>query len=161
MLADFEMPVAEDDHDRKLLADVAECGWHVPHIFADETGPCFSFSVGFYLKFGHPEILVMGLPQPTAHQMINLIAGHFMTGRTFRANERTDLLAQGFACSFVPIDVSHYRDYLGYGMWFYRSLKRPFPAFQLVWPDKRGVFPWEVGYDERFFKLQKLLNQPA
>lgn len=160
MLADFQMPVAEDDHDRKLLSDVARYGWHVPHIFADESGPGYSFSVGFYLKFGHPEILVMGLSQPVATQFINLIGGHLSTGRVFRPRERTNDLAQGFECSFIPIAIEHYQYYLGYNIWFYRSLKQPFPALQLVWPDKQGRFPWESDYDQRFFSLQKLLDAP-
>lgn len=75
MLTDFQMPLAKDDSDRKLLSDVAQYGWHVLHIFSDESAPCFSLSVGFYLKFGHPEILVMGPPQPVAHELINLIGG--------------------------------------------------------------------------------------
>jgi hypothetical protein len=158
MLADFQMRVAEDDNDRKLLSDVAQYGWHIPHIFADETGPCYSFSVGFYLKFGHPEILVMGLSQPVAHKFINLIGGHLMTGRVFHPRERTDVLAQGFECCFIPIATEHYQEYLGYDIWFYRSLKQPFPALQLVWPDKQGRFPWESDYDQRFFSLQKLLD---
>ena len=158
MLADFQMPVAEDDHDRKLLSDVVEYGWHIPHIFADESGPCYSFSVGFYLKFGHPEILLMGLSQPIAHNFINLIGGFLMTGRVFRPKECTEELAQGFACSFVPILVDHYQQYLGYDIWFYRSLKQPFPALQLEWPDKQGRFPWESNYDERFLSFQRLLD---
>jgi len=158
MLADFQMPVAEDDHDRKLLSDVAQYGWHVLHILADESEPGYSFSVGLYLKFGHPEILVMGLSQPVAHELINLAAGYISNGKVFRPRERTDDLAHGFACSFVPILVEHYQQYLGYGIWFYRTLKQPFPSMQLVWPDKQGRFPWESGYDERFSKLQRLLD---
>jgi len=158
MLPDFQLPVASDEHDRKLLSDVESYGWHVPHIFADESGPCYSFSVGLYLKFGHPEILVMGLSQPIAHQLINLAAGHISSGRVFRPRERTEDLAEGFACSFIPILVDHYQHYLGYDIWFYRSLRQPFPALQLVWPDKQGRFPSESNYDERFFRLQRLLD---
>jgi hypothetical protein len=158
MLPDFQMPAAEDEHDQKLLSDVKQYGWHVPHIFADENGPGFSFSVGLYLKFGHPEILVMGLEQPVAHKFINLIGGYVSTGRVFRQGERTDDLAQGSPSSFIPIAIEHYQQYLGYGIWFYRSLKQPFPALQLVWPDEQGRFPWENDYDKRFFKLQKLLD---
>jgi hypothetical protein len=158
MLPNFQIPVAADDHDRKLLSDVENYGWHVLNIFSDESGPGYSFSVGLYHKFGHPEILVMGLSQPVAHQLINLAAGHIARGKEFQAREREEDLAQGFACSFVPILAEHYQEYLGYGIWFYRSLKQPFPAFQLVWPDKQGRLPWESNYDERFFKLQRLLD---
>jgi hypothetical protein len=160
MLPDFLMRVAEDDKDRKLLSDVQQHGWHVLHIPADESGPCFSFSVGFYLKFGHPEVLIMGLAQPVAHELINLVGGHLTTGRVYRPRELVGDLVEGFPCSFVSILPEHYREYLGYGMWFYRSLKQPFPALQLVWPDKQGRFPWDDGYDQRFLQFQKLLDAP-
>ncbi len=158
MLPDFQLPVAEDDSDRKLLSDVAQHGWHVPHVLADESGPSFTFSVGFYLKFGHPEILVMGLSQPVAHKLINLIGCHLMAGRVFRPRERIEDLADGFACSVIPIAIEHYQEYLGYCIWFYRSLEQPFPALQLIWPDKQGRFPWEGNYDQSFFRFQKLLD---
>ena len=60
-LPDFQLRVAEDDNDRKLLADIERLGWHVIHIFEDESGPGFSFSVGFYYTFQQPEVLIMGL----------------------------------------------------------------------------------------------------
>ena len=158
MLPDFQPPVAADEHDRKLLSDIERVGWHVLKIMGDESGPEYCFSVGLYYTFGHPEILVMGLSHPVAHRFINLAAAHIATGRVFRAQERTDDLAEGFECSFVPVSVAHYERYLGYGIWFYRQLKQPFPVLQLVWPDKQGRFPWESDYDERFQKLQPLLG---
>jgi hypothetical protein len=158
MLPDFQLPVAADEHDRKLLSDIERFGWHVLKIMGDETGPEYCFSVGLYYTFGHPEILVMGLSHSVGHQFINLAAGHIANGRVFRPGERTDDLAQGFASTFVPVSINHYQEYLGYAIWFYRQLKQPFPVLQLVWPDKQGRFPRESDYDERFFKLQRLLD---
>ena len=100
----------------------------------------------------------MGLPPETGHKFINLAAAHIAGGKRFCEYDRTSELAEGCECSFVPISISQYKEYLGYAIWFYRSLKEPFPALQLVWPDKSGVFPWEEGYDERFLSLQRLLN---
>jgi len=158
MLPDFQPPDPTDEHDRKLLSDVKTVGWHVLKILGDETFPEYCFSVGLYYTFGHPEILVMGLPLSTGHQFINLAAGHIASGRAFQPRERTDELAEGFACSFIPVLVDHYEQYLGYAIWFYRKLKQPFPALQLVWPDKQGRLPWDVGYDKQFYKLQRLLD---
>ena len=158
MISNFQLPNAEDESDRLLLADVQNGGLHVLRIFAEDGTPEFCFSVGLYYTFGHPEILVMGLPAEVGHKMINLAAAHIACGKKFCEYDRTSELAEGFECGFVPISVSQYKDYLGYAIWFYRSLKQPFPALQLVWPDKSGVFPWEEGYDERFFSLQRLLN---
>jgi hypothetical protein len=39
-------PVAEDEHDRKLLADVEQFGWHMVGIEQDNEGPAFVYSVG-------------------------------------------------------------------------------------------------------------------
>ena len=158
MLSDFQPPVAADEHDRRLLTDVESVGWHVLQIMGDESGPAYCFSVELYYTFGHPEILVLGLSHPVAHKIINLAAGLIASGRVFRPRELTDDVAEGFACSFVPVSVVHYEQYLGYGVWFYRKLRQPFPALQLVWPDKLGRFPWESDYDERFYKLQRLLD---
>ena len=158
MLADFQIPVAEDDSDRKLVSDVNSVGWHVVGIHEDESGPAYCFSVGLYYTFNHPEIVVMGLPHSVAHKLINLAAGYIASGRVFRPHDRTDDLAESFTCSFVSVAVEHYKEYLGYGLWFYRTLKQPFPAVQLVWPDKQGRFPWESNYNERFFRLQRLLD---
>jgi len=102
----------------------------------------------------------MGLEQTVAHRLINLVGTYAARGREFRPGERTEDLAQGFACSFVPILVDHYEEHLGYAIWFYRSLKQPFPAIQIVWPDKEGCFPWKSNYDKSFFKLQRLLDVP-
>ena len=54
-------PVAEDEHDRKLLADVEQFGWHMVGIEQDNEGPAFVYSVGLYQTFRHCEILVVGL----------------------------------------------------------------------------------------------------
>ena len=36
--------------------------------------------------------------------------------------------------------------------WFYRD--RPFPAWQMVWPDQAGTFPWQAGFDESLAHVQ-------
>jgi len=158
MLPNFQPPVAGDDQDRKLLSDVESVGWYVVGIHEDKSGPQYCFSVGLYFTFGHPEILVMGLPHPVAHKIINLAAGHIASGRFFRPRESTDVLAEGLSCSFVSVALAHYEEYLGYGIWFYRKLEQPFPVLQLVWPDKQGHLPWDSGYDDRLKKLQRLLD---
>jgi hypothetical protein len=160
MLTDFRPPVAEDEPDRKLLSDIENVGWHVLKILGDEHGPEYCFSVGLYYTFGHAEILVMGLSHSNGHQIINLAASLIAKGRVFRPHERTDDLMEGFASSFVPISVAHYKEYLGYAVWFYRSLKQPFPALQLVWPDKQNRLPWDTDYDESLCELQRLLDGP-
>jgi hypothetical protein len=156
-LPGFTLRTPEDEHDRKLLSDIEKYGWHVVHVNEDPQGPSFSFSVGFYYNFQQPEILVMGLRQEVAYEFLKIAYVRAAAGLSFEPYQRNSSFAQGYDCAFAPIEVEHYRDLLGYAVWFYRSLSKPFPAMQLVWPDKQGRFPWEENYDTRFFKLQKAL----
>jgi hypothetical protein len=154
----FSPPAAEDEPDRKALANVERVGWHVWKIARDESTPQFDYSVGLYYTYGHPEILVMGLPENVAQEFINLAGLRIQGGNGFQAGERTDDLAKGFPFVLLPVSLKHYPEYLGLGIWFYQNLKAPFPVLQLIWPDKQSRFPWEIGYDERFYALQRILS---
>jgi hypothetical protein len=156
-LPNFTLRTPEDERDRKLLADVERFGWHMIHINEDKKGPAFSFSVGFYYTFQQPEILVMGLRPEVAQKILNIAAVQMVGGKTFQPFKPISDLVEGYNCVFAPIQIENYQDYLGYAIWFYRSLPAPFPAMQLIWPDKGGCFPWEPHYDTRYLKLQKPL----
>jgi hypothetical protein len=129
------------------------------HINEDAEGPSYSFSIGFFYTYQYPEILVMGLNHQTAHDLINVCAAHAAAGREFRPFERNGNVIKRLDCAFAPILIKYYKDYLGYALWFYQSLPGPFPADQLVWPDKSGKLPWEADYDQTFSTVQKVLSE--
>jgi hypothetical protein len=156
-MPDWELPDAEDESDRRLLADIAEYGWHIVGVSEDDEGPGFAFSVGLLYTLNHPEILIMGLRQNIAASLINDMGDAIRNGAVFSAGRQYDDIAAGFPLAFVAVDQRYYREYLGYALWFYRTLD--FPVLQCIWPDKAGVFPWEPAYDSRFFDLQRVLAQ--
>ena len=156
-MANWSLPEPADDCDRKLLADIASHGWHIVGVNADNDGPDFAFSVGLLHTLGHPEIMIMGLKHPISASLINDMGDAIRSGTKYEAGKCYDDIAAGFPLAFVAIDKRYYRDYLGYALWFYRTLD--FPVLQCVWPDKSGVFPWESGYDSRFFDLQRILGK--
>jgi hypothetical protein len=151
-----KLPKPEDETDRWLLDQVAGHGWAVFGIEEDDEGPTYSFSVGLFHTLGHPEVLLMGLRPEVAQRLVNDIGAAVRAGRRFEAGGRYDGLADRFPLAFLAVAERYYRDYLGYAGWFYRGWH--FPVLQCVWPDKKGVFPWEPGYDARFFRVQRLLG---
>jgi hypothetical protein len=131
--------------------------------------PCdYSYSLGFYLNLGHPEILIMGLPS-TSGAMINDLFAYVESGKRIEENQtvRYDcgLGEKTLIAKAVPEDL--YSDYMGYGCWFYRSslrgtpltVQHHFPVMQLVWPDPHGKYPWEPGCDHRSLEIQTLIPQ--
>jgi hypothetical protein len=118
-----------DAGDRKLLADVRSVGFHVLKVPADDEGPAFAFTVGLHHRFGHPELVVVGLDLDTAHSALNRL------GKTIADGNYPDLdgVLEGTHCELrEPMLPDVRKDLLGYARWFYRS--DDFPVRQLFWP---------------------------
>ena len=158
MLENFKWPKPEDASELKICADVVEHLCHIITIPEDSEGPTYSFSIGLFLNFQHPEIIIFGLSQKTAGIVINEICVKVQKGRSFQAGETTDEFFTGAKATFVAVAPTAYRNFLGSAQWFYRCLNNKFPVLQVVWTDKYGKFPWEDGHEFQAAKLQPILS---
>lgn len=158
MLANFTWRKPEDASEQKICADVAQHGCHIVTIPEDLEGPTYSFSIGLYLNFQHPEIVIFGLNQEVAATTINDIFVKVENGRQFQVGESSDEFFNKAKLAFVEFPPSAYHEFLGCARWFYRSLDYKFPVLQGVWTDKLGKFPWENGHDQKAAKLQPILK---
>ena len=158
-LNDFKWPRPGDASDQKFCADVVEYGCHIVTIPQDAEGPGYSFSIGLFLNFRHPDMVVFGLSHEIACILINDIREKIEQGGKFQAGEETSQFFTQAKVSFVPVNSNFYRDYFGCSLWFYRCLNDKFPMLQAVWADRQGKFPWETGHDPQAAKLQPILSQ--
>ena len=165
----FEWQDPEDDGDRKMFRDILEHGCQVIAVEAGPRSLDFSYSVGLFLNFSHPEILIMGVSSQSCHKAINQICREAAGGRAVReGDERTELFDVPRPVKFVPVDKQRYFDYLGYAAWFYRSLlyrvsppmEHKFPVLQGLWADKNLLYPDNPRCDENVRKVQTLIPQP-
>ena len=76
-----------DGSDRKLLSDIDRVGWHVIMILEGDGTPGWSFSVGLFETFKHPEVVVFGLPLELSGQVINGIDADIQKGKTFESGQ--------------------------------------------------------------------------
>ncbi len=150
---------AEDAHEQKLLDDIAQYGWHCVGILSeDEDGP-YSFSVGLFQTFGHPELVIFGLTSEVAHQILSIAVTAIRSGQPLDLTQPTDALLEGYACRFVDVPKSEYYEHLGFARWYYRG--DSFPACQVVYPSRGGHFPWDPEAPQTFKKFQPVLGQSA
>jgi hypothetical protein len=164
----FEWQEPEDDGDRKIFRHILEQGFQSICIQPEEGVDGYSFTVGLYLNFLHPEILMMGVSDDLAHagfwRILNLIeAGTLLKP----GDERADIFNLSHPVRFVPVDQKYYLDYVGYAHWFYRSLffKPPvvvqkFPILQAIWADKDGYYPDDPYCDATARRVQTLVEIP-
>lgn len=152
-------PTPRDADDEKVLRDVAQFGCHIVGVLEDEQGPAFSYSIGFWHHFGHPEVLMVGLAHELMQAVINDLGREMRQGVRYAPRTRYPGLLADFDCEFRPVDPSHHRELFGYARWFYHG--EEFPALQCVWPDMRGRFPGEAGFPTSLLERQPTFEKPA
>lgn len=149
-------PEPADEHDRKLLADVENIGWHVIGVEEDEEGPAFAYSIGLYQSFGHPEIIVLGLPVEVMHRIINAVGEAVRSRERFEHLDESRDVLEGYNVAFRSVERRHYPAYFGYAHWFYRG--DDFPALQCVWPDSQHRYPWHPEFNATLAQRQPVLS---
>jgi hypothetical protein len=168
-ISGFEWQEPEDDSDRKMFRDILEHGCHIVAIQSGKNSPDFCYSVGLYLNFLHPEILIMGISGEACQKATNAICREADAGNILKAgDECSDLFEAPRPVRFVAVNQERYCDYLGYAVWFYRSLfyrveplaQHKFPVLEALWPDKNLFYPDDPKCNQKVRDVQTLRPQP-
>ena len=103
-LTDPDLEPAE----RRILADIAEHGLHVPYIPPAGGAPGWHFSVGMYASLNQPEVIVFGLREAAGHSVVNALASHVRAGGTLVPDTLYPDLLQGVACTVKTVEAVWY-----------------------------------------------------
>ncbi len=122
----------------------------------DEERPPHSFSIGLFHNYSHPEIIIIGLRTELMHNMLNWIGKEIQNGREFKVGKRYSGFLEGHRVTFGEVAKRHYREYVGYAMWFYEG--DDFPLIQCIWPTTQGYFPGNKKYPKDLVEWQQLLD---
>ncbi|BDG06025.1 DUF4262 domain-containing protein [Anaeromyxobacter oryzae] len=144
--------------DLRLLADVAERGWHTLVYEARPDRPGHAFSVGLFHGFDHPEIAVLGLSREALAETVDRIAGRVRAGERFQHGDVAEDIADGRVAAFRTIPPRVYPAWLGYALWYHDGAR--FPALQCVWADADGRFPWDPWFPSEARAVQPVLYEP-
>jgi hypothetical protein len=143
--------------DEKLLADIEKYGLQVMRVLADEAGPGFSYSIGLFESYKHPEIIIVGLKQELSHILINNMAEEIKNGKRYAPlNFYPDIL-DDFQCYFITVNCSNYDEYVGQAQRYYKG--DDFPLLQCIYPTIKGIYPWQNDWPENIKGLQPILGE--
>lgn len=144
-LPDFHIPHAE-----KIEWMIETAGW------ALERGARLCYTIGLHDRFGFPEIAIAGLTPVAAKGLIDLVVEQLEGGVAIPLDvPLVGLLDNELRCVFATVDLDQHRDDFATGLAWTRG--RGFPVVQLVWPDRAGLLPHEVGCDARTVAVQPLI----
>jgi hypothetical protein len=77
--------------EQKILANIAEFGWHAMNIIEDDGHPPWTFTIGLYETWKHPELIIIGRSRSTAHEMLTTIATEIEENRPSDLSENPRL----------------------------------------------------------------------
>ena len=141
----------------KLLDDIEQYGVHLVHVPEEGQQPNFSFTVGMWHSFEQPEVIVFGLPEEVAHELLDALADEASDGRKFLPGEKHDDLLVGYPVRFLDVPRERRGTFFGSAEWAYDG--EQFPCVQLVWPDKQGRWPWSAEVRDGFRESQPVIGR--
>ena len=134
------------DQEDALTRDIVRRrGWAIQSVLGEGCEPAFSYTVGLF-GFGHPELLIFGLPHDSASSVLNDLCERVRRGGPIIAGELQTFDNWPHRLhAFALADTSEVL--FAANRFYNRPPDDPVPALQLVWDDRWGRFPWEPGYD--------------
>ena len=144
------------DLEKIILTNINEFGWHAVNVIENDAQPPWSYTIGLYDTWSHPELIIVGRSRATAHHMLNSIATELEYDRRPDLGTPIDTILPGIPCHFIEVHPRYYPDYVGFARWYYR--KRNFPMTQIVWPNTDGQYPWEEDAPASFKEWQPILG---
>jgi hypothetical protein len=153
---DFSIP-----HQEKIDWMVDTHGWALeavpPDAHSDPPRPGFAYTVGFPETFDFPEVAVFGLQPVAANGLLGLVADCLRGGTEIPLGvEVTGLLDGELRCMFAPVDLAVWGGMFPICSAWRRG--RPFALVQLLWPDRNGFLPYEIGYSRPMVYAQPVIG---
>ena len=132
------------EYHEKVAAAMKDYGYHSTFVFGD-TGPSFCYSTGIYKSFGIPEIFISALPQNLSHELIQNYVSKFKDAVSIPLNEKLEDVTDRFPIYLIEASKDALTEYVLSSLRFYGD--EDFKYVQIVYPDTKGHFPNDVGYD--------------
>jgi Domain of unknown function (DUF4262) len=145
-----------DDLGKIVINNINEFGWHCVNVVEDDDHPPWSYTIGLYDTWEHPEFIVIGRSRATAHAMLKSLADDIELNDSPNLTDPDGQLLLGMKCHFLEVNARYYSDYVGFALWHYR--KRKFPMYQIVWPNEDGLYPWDPLATKPFKEWQPVLS---
>ncbi len=147
-----------DGGDLRVMADVAQSGFHVVEVPSDADVPAHAYSVGLFRSWDHPEVTLFGLGPEVLRDAVARLGERVRRGERFEHGDVAEGVLDDRAVGFRRIVPRHYAAFLGRAAWYHGGAR--FPALQGGWADPAGRFPWDRWFPRELRDAQPVLFEP-
>jgi hypothetical protein len=145
------------DLDKIVAANVNEYGWHCVNVIEDDCHPPWSYTIGLYETWDHPELIVIGRSRATSQAMLKTLSDDIELNSPPDLTDSAGHQLLGMKCHFLEVNDRYFSDYVGFALSYYR--KRRFPLYQIVWPNEKGLYAWDENASNLFKEWQPVLGE--
>ena len=151
---------AMSDRD-KIDFMIEASGWAVEAVAPDAESvppsPGYAYTIGLTADVGFAEVAVFGLTPAAAKGLLELVADACRGGTEIPLGvELVGLLDNDLRCLFAPIELERWGTYFAAAANWYAG--QHFEMVQLLFPDRNGFLPYEVGYEQRMALAQPVIG---
>ncbi len=143
-----------------MIKQIETAGFTIQNVF-DPVGtiPTYSYSIGASAMAGGCEFFISGLRDDNRCNIINVAINHIgFVGDEYQEGKRdTDI--SDLPSWILPVTAEAKATHAAQAGLYWGN--DDYQAFQIVWPDRAGLFPWQTGYDHEFCRQEILCELPA
>jgi hypothetical protein len=132
------------DYHFKVEDNINKHGYHSTFVFSDKDSS-FCYSTGIFESFGIPELFISSLPQKLSQSLIGRYVEKFKNDGLVSVDKKLFDLTDRFPVYLIKVPIDNLNDYALSSIRYYGG--RNYEYLQLVYPDTRGRFPGDIGYD--------------
>ncbi len=156
-----ELPNFHIPHADKIEWMIETSGWALEPVPADPDvtppTPGYSYTIGLPALTGFAEIVICGLTSAAASGLLRLVVDMLQGGTEIPLGvELLGLLDNELRCVFAPVGLAEHGHLFATANAWYRGAQ--FDMVQLLWPDRNGFLPTEVGFAQNLRLAQPVLG---
>lgn len=129
---------------QKVYDNIRNKGYHTTAVLEEENSTPFAYSTGIFENFKIPELFISGLGPNLSGEIIRNYVEKYKFSKVC-LNEKIYDLVENFPVYFIKIKNENLSEYVLTSIKFYE--KKEYTYLQLIFPDLKGKFPNEPGYD--------------
>jgi hypothetical protein len=139
--------------------DVSTTGWSIQVVPGDENAPPWAYTVGLWASYRAPEFTMAGLPVEHMAIILNAIAERVAAGESIDVADEINGICP---CSLTvrPVHASWRHTNMFTISDRYYGYVRP-GYLQVAWPDRRGRYPGDRGFQTRYDGRQPMMWLPV
>lgn len=138
-------PERKEAYHKKVDENIKKNGFNSTFVFGDDSSHSFCYSTGIYHTYKIPELFISALPQNLSHDLIHGYVDFYKKNKSVPLKTKITTITDRFPVYIIEVENEKLKDYVLSCYRFYGS--KEFKCSQLIYPDTKGKFPNDPGYD--------------